>query len=197
MELKDFKEMLMGILSLFVLVIICSAGVGLAVLSDINSDPCSDGIYSNYSKDFVRGGDGFLIILANNENATDPTFNELMDFISFDGVDGIAHIKNGFVSTDYAELVHNNAERKNIKAAYILVNDGVSPEYALNGFNIVDYGFVYIDCVGHHREDKSFGVPMDKFVTLEVGKIPEYEFIFTMNTIESPLEEIVSMEVIW
>jgi len=104
------------------------------------------------------GGDGEPIELINNPDATNPTYAELVAFIKIDTSDrkgyseGIElHEKTilSHVCADYAEDVHNNAEAKGIRAAWVSIDFmGGGDGHALNAFETTDRGLVYVDCTG-------------------------------------------------
>ncbi len=79
----------------------------------------------------------------------DPTFEELLDFVKQDKTDEHPYIYGKYVCADYARDLYNNAERSGIRAGYVVVNpnDTSFPgPHALNVFNTVDKGLVFIDC---------------------------------------------------
>ena len=96
------------------------------------------------------GGDGKAIILDNNPAATDPTFDELIAFVRSDPTDTRDYIADGskaYVCADFAEEVHNNAERMGIRAAWVGITfENTVEGHAINAFNTTDKGLVYIDC---------------------------------------------------
>ncbi|MCQ6963343.1 hypothetical protein [Methanolobus chelungpuianus] len=130
---------------------------------------------------------GEHVALINNESADDPTWNELISFLKADDTDRVIYDENSSVSPDFAERLHNNAEKAGIRAAFVVVdfydNDEV---YALNAFKTTDKGLTYVDCTGSDvklQELDSF----DKIAYVEKGKkygiisiyytnSPEYEF---------------------
>ncbi|MBA7625757.1 hypothetical protein ES703_33189 [subsurface metagenome] len=136
------------------------------------------------------GADGEPIGLINNPDATNPTHKELLAFIKEDTSDSKIYFK-GFerqgeiilarVCADFAEEVHNNAEAKGIKAAWVGIDfKGEEDGHALNAFETTDRGLVYVDCTGEDtlgsqalRQLKSIDAPTswDKIAYVEVGKI--------------------------
>jgi hypothetical protein len=80
-------------------------------------------------------------------------------------------------------MLHNNAERAGIKAACVCIVLGPSLEYpkgsghALNAFDVVEKGIVYIDVTGSCAQD-SCPRDRDKIIELKVGKdyIPQSVF---------------------
>jgi hypothetical protein len=98
------------------------------------------------------GGDGEPIKLINNPDAINPTYDNLIDFIKNDRTDIHFYIEEGegaYVCADASEDVHNNAEAAGIRAAWVGIQfTGDQPGHALNAFETVDKGLVYIDCTG-------------------------------------------------
>lgn len=96
------------------------------------------------------GGDGKAIILDNNPDATNPTYAELVAFIKSDPTDTREYVAEGsgaYVCADFAEDVHNNAERSGIRAAWVGITfENIEEGHAINAFETTDKGLVYIDC---------------------------------------------------
>jgi hypothetical protein len=63
-------------------------------------------------------------------------------------IDGIIAPSDPNICADFAERLHNNAENAGIRCGYISLDfdDGVG--HALNVFETIDRGLVYIDCTG-------------------------------------------------
>lgn len=127
----------------------------------------------------VIGGDGQHIELGNNPTAKNPTWNELKSFLLQDNTDKQSYIYPSFVCADFAEMLHNNAERQGIRAAYVLVglsgytdpyNYGISSNsgHALNAFNTTDMGLVYIDDTGLPSAEH-YPCSADKKVAVSIG----------------------------
>jgi hypothetical protein len=97
----------------------------------------------------VTGTHGNEPYLRNNSGATDVSFAELKSFIREDTTDEGLYLLGERDCVDFAEQVHNNAERAGVKAAYVSVNFvGEETGHALNAFKTTDEGLVYIDCTG-------------------------------------------------
>lgn len=107
-----------------------------------------------------NGASGERIHLVNNPNATNPTYAELVAFIKEDSIDEGAYVSFGSNSSfaslsqtcgDFAEAVHNNAEEAGIRAAWVGIQfEGEGEGHALNAFETIDKGLVYIDCTGQN-----------------------------------------------
>lgn len=111
------------------------------------------------------GGDGKLISLVNYNNATNTTYTKVVEFIKADKTDQNLYTSR-YVCSDFAEDVHNNAERAGIKAAWITMTLTNAPGHARNAFYTTDKGLVFINCTGSPAQKGSF----DKRVYLTVGK---------------------------
>jgi len=126
------------------------------------------------------GGDGKPIELINNPNAKDPSWDELIMFIQSDPTDSKPYILTfywGYVCTDYAEDVHNNAEATGIRASWVGIDfaDG-GPGHALNAFQTTDKGLVFIDCteldtIAYVKKGKELA-----YIDLDTDYSPEYSY---------------------
>jgi hypothetical protein len=119
---------------------------------------CKNPLYLYENGNVLVGGDGEPIMLVDNPAATDPTYAELVAFIQQDTTDAndyLVHPLIGYVCADFAEDVHNNAEAAGIRAASVSVDfEGSEEGHALNAFDTIDMGLVYIDCTGQSSSDK-------------------------------------------
>jgi len=87
--------------------------------------------------------------LIDNSIATNPTWSQLITFISQDQTDKHTYIYGVFDCSQFSRDVHNNAEAAGIRAAEVQLsfrNEEVG--HALNAFLTTDYGLVYVDCTG-------------------------------------------------
>ncbi len=135
------------------------------------------------------GADGKPIELIPNPNATNPTYAELVAFINEDTTDSKPYLKGettlARVCADFAEDVHNNAETKGIRAAWVSIDFiGGGDGHAINAFETTDRGLVYVDCTGASLgerlrqilEDSSSQTPSskptsrDSIAYVEIGK---------------------------
>jgi hypothetical protein len=93
-------------------------------------------------------GDGEPVMLYENDYAADPSWEQLKSFVINDDTDKQPYVRDSFVCADFAAMLHNNAEAAGISAAYVSVEFASGPGHALNAFNTIDRGLVYIDCTG-------------------------------------------------
>ncbi|MFC1951255.1 CAP domain-containing protein [Chloroflexota bacterium] len=113
-------------------------GVGVVTVGGI--------VYFAQVFDVIRnsGGDGDPIILDENPLASNPEWDDLVDFLLNDTTDDVEYQLSSFICGDYAEMLHNNAEDAGIRAAYVTVRLEEEPGHALNAF-MVDGQTVFID----------------------------------------------------
>jgi hypothetical protein len=114
------------------------------------------------------GADGHQISLINNNSATNPTYNQLISFIKKDKTDEKIYKPGKFTCGDFAEIVHNNAEKAGIKSAWVTISfKNVGRGHVCNAFNTKDKGLVYIDCTGSYPHKPG---NWDTIVKLQDGK---------------------------
>ena len=85
--------------------------------------------------------------LIDNPTATNPTWSQLMAFLSQDQTEKHTYIKDVYDCSQFSRDVHNNAETAGIRAAEVQVwfkNEDTG--HALNAFLTTDYGLVYVSC---------------------------------------------------
>lgn len=130
---------------------------------------------------------GSPVILVDNPSARDPTWEELIEFLKEDDTDRILYQLDSFNCIDFAERLHNNAERRGFRAAYVSVSfHDRQNGHAINAFETVDKGFVFIDCTGAENplgeldsNDKVAYILPDReygSVSIYYTDTPEYEF---------------------
>jgi hypothetical protein len=110
------------------------------------------------------GASGHQIQLLNNLSAVNPTYQQMVDFMKADQTDKIPYNKSSFVCGDFAERLHNNAEKAGYKCAFVSIYflaGGYG--HACNVFNTTDKGLVYVDCTG--STDPSSASTWDSIVT--------------------------------
>ncbi len=151
----------------------------------------SNQLNDQFSYTLVRGEGGSYyvdsygqpIVLIENKNATDPTYQELVDFLNADLTDlfpydkslvldspaylrgdprrqvdthfwlevarGTASQKTPRICSDFAQMLHNNAEIQGIRAGYVSITlAGSTLGHAIDAFNTTDRGLVFIDDTG-------------------------------------------------
>ncbi len=124
----------------------------------------------------VAKPNGERIRLVNNPQASDPTYRKLIEFLRSDASDRRPYIDGQWVCANYAEEVHNSAERADIRCALVTIWFVDGESHSCNLFRTVDRGLVYIDCTGGSVNE---GPPNhDMVVEVEVGKsyVPRHLF---------------------
>jgi hypothetical protein len=117
----------------------------------------------------TRGGE--RIELRNNDEAEQPTWAELLLFLASDRTDEKPYSLESYPCGAFAEEVHNNAEAAGITAAFVALafQDG-SEGHALNAFDTIDRGLVFVDCTSSYRSDRSSESPGDPAEGEDVGQ---------------------------
>lgn len=111
------------------------------------------------------GADGHRIIMVNYNNATNPSYSDLVAAVKADNTDAHIYEINTYKCTDYAEELHNNLEKRGIKCGIASVQFNTGKGHAVNVINTTDTGTVYVDCCGTE------GNPgVDTIAAIEVGK---------------------------
>jgi hypothetical protein len=130
---------------------------------------------------------GLPVTLIDDHMACDPTWEELMQFLKEDDTDRILYQLDSFNCIDFAERLHNNAESRGIRAAYVSVSfHDRQNGHAINAFETADKGLVFIDCTGAENplgeldsNDKiAYIVPDREYgsVSIYYTDTPDYEF---------------------
>lgn len=129
-----------------------ATGVGVAVVGDA--------IFYTQVFDVLNvvGGDGQPIRLFENQEAVNPSWAQLKEFLETDDTDKYIYQLGSFVCGDFAETLHNNAEEAGIRAAYVSVSFNDGPGHALDAFSIGGQT-VFVDVISG-----------DKIAYLEVGE---------------------------
>lgn len=90
--------------------------------------------------------------LVSTVGANNPTYEELVDFIREDKTNEKPYKAREYNCMNYATDVHNNAEASGIRAGYVVINPNRKTYpfgHALNVFDTIDEGLVFIDCTGY------------------------------------------------
>lgn len=143
-EIKD--ELLMKTLSKIFFVLFYIA------LSCCTAYAATESYQPEYNGAYSMKADGTPMTLINHDDATQPTYQEVIDFLKTDQTD--AADKENYDCVDRAEQVHNNAEACGIECGVVDVffkrckvgNTVYRSGHECNVFNTVDRGLVYTDC---------------------------------------------------
>jgi hypothetical protein len=96
-----------------------------------------------------NGTYGFRIVLENNPDAVDPTWDQVVAFLRADRTDEMEYVASDFMCGSFAQEVHNNAEKAGIRTAWVGIDlAGKKVGHAVNAFNTTDRGLVYTDSTG-------------------------------------------------
>ncbi len=131
------------------------------------------------------GEDGHMISLINNNSAVNPTYSQLLAFIEEDKTDEQRYIPGEYTCGDFAETVHNNAEKVGYKAGWVTI-EGI--DHCCNAFQTSDEGIVYIDCTGSPNGEGSWDSSVKLANGVEYQRIPLFgeNFYFdSMGTVSS------------
>lgn len=151
--------------------------------------------------------------LVNNEEAIDPKWYQMVNFLS-DVKAGKEIYHRGFLNNSFAEEIHNMAETRGMKAAWVTVESQDGKWHTLNAFNTTDKGLVYVDFIGtepfgewakiaHIVEGKEYSVIRISYATgnwwerakeypaeIKALSIEIKELEETMGELEESLEEL-------
>lgn len=157
------------ILSPIVLLLLYVANSGLPIQNSFAIDEAIGYTTTDVEIQFIKAS-GNIVYLADNTYAVNPTWDELIEFLKLDYTDRTLYEDQSFVCADFAEKLHNNAEKASIKSAFVSINfEDVNEGHALNAFNTTDKGLVYVDCTGSTTAlDKLDSY--DKIAYIEIGK---------------------------
>ncbi|MFC1897822.1 hypothetical protein ACFLX8_04595 [Chloroflexota bacterium] len=113
------------------------------------------------------------VTLTDNPTATNPTWNQLMVFLSQDQTEKHTYIENVYDCSQFSRDIHDNAETRGIRTALVQVMFMNKPTgHALNAFLTTDYGLVYVDCT--EEPDKIARVKAGKeFRSVDLYRITE------------------------
>ena len=88
------------------------------------------------------------ITLINNSAATNPTWKQLEAFLLADKTDKKLYVPGVYECGNFALQLHNNAEARGIKSAFVAVAFQSGIPHAINAFKTLDLGLVFIDDTG-------------------------------------------------
>ena len=111
-----------------------------------------------------------------------PTYKELREFLEHDKTDSNLYIKGVYMCADFAADLNNNAERRGIRAAYVIVR-ARAWSHALVAFETVDRGIVFVEPIS------------DTYVKVEAGE--PYRWLFGGVGATRYEDTVVGIEFIW
>ena len=99
--------------------------------------------YLTYNSYISENG---YVHLIDNKDAINPSYNQLIDFLKYDKTDKLEYIPYKFVCAEFAETLHNNAEKYGYRCAWVYIDLGEDSQgHACNAFETTDKGIIYID----------------------------------------------------
>jgi uncharacterized protein YoxC len=153
---------------------------------------------SSVTSEVSPRANGQTYTLNNNPAASNPTYAELMNFISGDKTDQKTYIPGVYVCTDYARDIHNNAEKAGIRAGWVGIDfKNQIIGHACDVFQTSDRGLVYIDCLG--LEAGSYGpTNRDLIVRVKKGEVYHPEFIFSTDwRVIDDMGTVIDIQIYW
>lgn len=107
---------------------------------------------------YQADSEGDKIDIENNPYACDPTYEGLMDFLKKNNIDERDYELPEYTCANFAEDLHNVAEKEFIRAGIVCVNnDDINFHHAFNRFDTVDKGPVFIDCTSGYDGKNDMG----------------------------------------
>jgi hypothetical protein len=162
-ESKKTSPSLIGCLA-FIVIAFLIGGAIFAFREPSSTTPTPPEFIQQYEnrQPLVLGSHNNTAHLSNNPDASDVSFAELKTFILDDATSEKPYKEGVADCVDFAEQVHNNAERAGIEAAFVCCNFvGEETGHALNAFKTTDRGLVYIDCTGQRLKFKTLIIPTE------------------------------------
>ena len=129
--------------------------------------------------------------LVNQVDTHNPSWSELKNFLRNDNTEYSPFVNNDFVCENFAVMLHDNAERKGIRAGVVSIdfnNDDVG--HMINVFYTTDKGQIYIDDTGESsdvakdikdkcRVDTVAYLEKDKnYGTLDIAVVTSFDYSF-------------------
>ena len=142
----------------------------------------------------------YRVYLRNVRTATDPTFDELENFLMEDKTDQNDYITGVYMCGDFANDVHNNAEQAGIRTGWVAIlleaEDGSTSYHACNVFKTTDKDLIFIDCTGSQAGERSPS-KNDKIVSVKLDSKYRPRFMFATRWRVESMGIIRDIEVYW
>ena len=122
------------------------------------------------------GGNGKIITLTNYNNAVNPTYDQLIEFLKADKTDEKPYTST-YVCSDFAKTLHDSAEKNGISAGWVGAR---GCNHAFNVFQTTDQGTIYIDCTGM----PGGATLQDKQLNVAVGQPLTGKYLFRSGTVQ-------------
>lgn len=147
-------------------------------------------IHPHEGRTYWTSADGQYIFLINNNAAKNPTYAQVIAVIKRDKTDQRKYVSEKYTCGDFAETVHNNAEKAGYKAGWVPVY-GIN--HVCNVFDTTDKGRVYIDCTGSNGEKGIW----DTSVKIANGKTYQRVSLFNTKVHISPSGTVKKYIIYW
>jgi hypothetical protein len=147
-------------------------------------------VYTGYA-----GADKHELTIIHNPLAKNPSYDELMQFISLDQTDKIKYDINKFTCGDFAETVQHNAENYGYVCGIVFITFEDGTAHSCNVFNVTRRGLIYIDCTGNDNE-YNHGT-FDKIASLEKGNEYITHSPEGYSNSYQPLGKVIDYEIMW
>jgi len=142
----------------------------------------------------------YRIYLRNNDAAVDPTLAEVRSFMREDITDQNDYITDVYMCGDFANDVHNNAEKAGIRAAFVAIliesDDGSTSYHACNAFKTTDEGLIFIDCTGRQAGERT-PPRSDRIVNVRLDSMYKPRFLFAPRWRSGSMGIIRDIQVYW
>jgi hypothetical protein len=143
---------------------------------------------------YETGADDHYITLKNYATARNPTYSYLLKFLIADKTDERPYTDT-YVCADFAETLHNNAEKAGIKCAWVGIDfkEG-GYGHAINCFDTTDKGRVFIDCTNEYSVLTKYE---DTIANVKVGKLYTEKYLFKKESNPEPMGIVKSIDIFW
>jgi hypothetical protein len=130
----------------------------------------TESINGKTTNEYLSYPNGSFCFVTNYKNATNPSYNQLVNFLRNDYTEQQTYIDNVYTCTNFAMRLHDNAEANNLKTYIVTVDVRGTAGHMIDGFNTTDRGWVFIDDTGYLEDEKIKGCPStDTYVNLNPG----------------------------
>ncbi len=141
---------------------------------------------------------GKPVNLVNNSNATDPSWLELKDFLISDRTNQQPYIEYSYECASYAEELHNHAEARGIRAAFVALFflnelDG----HALNAFYTKDRGLVFIDCSSLGYDTVIYIEKGKELGAIEIEKADSFDYDYYIQYDDKSFEPLGIVDLVY
>jgi hypothetical protein len=151
----------------------------LKKLNDYNNAPYHTVEVWEAANTYVVFPNNQKVTINEYRNAKDPTYNQLINFLSSDRTIYNTYVPGQYVCTNFAVDLHQHAESSLIRAHLVEIQFTDNNNHMIVMFHTTDRGNIYIDDTGDTAEEKANGSPpIPSSVNPVIGSsyIPSYLF---------------------